>query len=624
MTGEVTIRRCVLRIRRHGGWSWGPDPDALLGAATRALPRLIAEHVRGLGVARAGVSVRITTPMRLRVTTTVEELAALAAAARTGEGMASSAIASQLDQAFAQALAASSITSEAASELATADQDAARTAPARPSPIEALLATLRRWSLDHVIHEILATAPGALIAMWYARLLAAIPRREVAEAGSAAARRAVEIAGAIVRELGAAHEAPFLTLVAVGAASAATSGPVDRELVGFAIAAVEAAVGPAAATASSTGVRATISGGLVQPAPGEATVPQRATMDVASGAAAIRPDQLVAASPSTVIASALPFIALVPLARCGWLAAVGAVLDASDAADLGPALAAALAYKLAEPPEHGWLRKAEHRAAAAALAGRSVPDAELHDTQRRLAPLANVLLAPLTAELRRGHRRGAPLLLARSGDDHAIIDTEGMFVIASARDPQVVIDAARGLGDVVLVPAAIATPRLLDRIECSNLVFVTDAPPERGQPWRPVPGVRLWTNDGGVIDRHARLAEGLADTAALAGELLDALRARTALPRAELDVLDRIATHAAALALGDLAWTLFRDRETPTPILALERFATLDATVSSDAERIEVRIPIGRRHSDLLAHGYLTAIDDVPWLDGRVVHIMGG
>ncbi|MCB9572662.1 MAG: hypothetical protein H6709_11305 [Kofleriaceae bacterium] len=35
---EVVIARCVLRVRRFGGWSWGARPDALLAAARRALP----------------------------------------------------------------------------------------------------------------------------------------------------------------------------------------------------------------------------------------------------------------------------------------------------------------------------------------------------------------------------------------------------------------------------------------------------------------------------------------------------------------------------------------------------------------------------------------------------------
>jgi len=623
VTGEVTIRRCVLRIRRHGGWSWGPDPDALLGAATRALPRLVTEHVRRLDVARPGAAVHIATPIRLHVTATVEELAALAAAARTGDSPAGSAIARRLDQALAQALAASTLATEPAGAPATTAPDAPHPPPARRSPIEALLATLGRWSNDHVIRAILEAAPAALITAWHARMIAAIPRRHAVEPGPAAATRAVEIARAVVRDLGAAYEAPVLALVAAGAVIAAGGGAVDRELVGHALAAIEAAIPPAAAEVPHT-VPAPRARELGEPTRVEAIGPDRATSATASVAVAPRPPEPVTAAPSTVIAPALPFLALVPLARCGWLAAVAAILEAADAIDLGPALAAALAYKLAEPPEHGWRRKAEHRAGAAAVAGRSLADTELHDAQRRLAALANVLIAPITAELRRGHRRGAPVLLARSGDDHALLDTEGMFVIASAREPQGAIDAARGLGDVVLVPAALATARLLDRIECANLVFVTDAPPERGQPWRAVPRARLWTNDGGAIDRHAPLEPVLADAAALASELLEALRSRPVLPRAELDALDRIATHAAALALGDLAWTLFRSREAATPILALERFATLDATVASDADRIEVRIPIGRRHADLLAHGYLTAIDDVPWLGGRVVHIMGG
>ncbi len=42
---EIVVRRCTLRVVRHGGWSWGADRRALLERATQALPRLIAARL---------------------------------------------------------------------------------------------------------------------------------------------------------------------------------------------------------------------------------------------------------------------------------------------------------------------------------------------------------------------------------------------------------------------------------------------------------------------------------------------------------------------------------------------------------------------------------------------------
>jgi hypothetical protein len=81
---------------------------------------------------------------------------------------------------------------------------------------------------------------------------------------------------------------------------------------------------------------------------------------------------------------------------------------------------------------------------------------------------------------------------------------------------------------------------------------------------------------------------------------------------------------AAALALGTLAWSLWRERESVTPLLALQRFADLGARVSYRPDRVEVRLPLGRRFLDLRAAGWLDDVPDVPWFDGRPVRFTRG
>ncbi|MFJ6997946.1 hypothetical protein [Streptomyces sp. NPDC003090] len=87
---------------------------------------------------------------------------------------------------------------------------------------------------------------------------------------------------------------------------------------------------------------------------------------------------------------------------------------------------------------------------------------------------------------------------------------------------------------------------------------------------------------------------------------------------------ERTATLAALLGLSTIAWTLWRDRETPDPLLALHRFADLEATVRFDRDAVRVRVPLGRRHTDLLRGGLLADVPDVPWLGGRPLTFTGG
>ena len=80
---------------------------------------------------------------------------------------------------------------------------------------------------------------------------------------------------------------------------------------------------------------------------------------------------------------------------------------------------------------------------------------------------------------------------------------------------------------------------------------------------------------------------------------------------------------AATSALADLGERLFPTEPT-TPILALTRFQSLDARVTFEPDVIRVRVPLGRRHADLMRHAILGELGNVPWLSGRTLALGGG
>jgi hypothetical protein len=99
------------------------------------------------------------------------------------------------------------------------------------------------------------------------------------------------------------------------------------------------------------------------------------------------------------------------------------------------------------------------------------------------------------------------------------------------------------------------------------------------------------------------------------------LHARIGAPLAHDHTLERSLTLASALGLAMLAWTLWGGDGKTDTLLALDRLGDLEARVGIDAERVRVKLPLGRRHADLRDAGLLGEIADLPWLGGRRVEL---
>ena len=72
---DIAIHRCSLRIVRHGGWAWGPEPQRLLQVAINALPELLARELSSLWPDDA--EAEFSAPISLSVPLSMKELLAL-------------------------------------------------------------------------------------------------------------------------------------------------------------------------------------------------------------------------------------------------------------------------------------------------------------------------------------------------------------------------------------------------------------------------------------------------------------------------------------------------------------------------------------------------------------------
>ncbi len=562
-TGEITVRQCVVHVVRRGGWSWGPDPRGLVQRVLGALPELLAAEFDEY-LAGDGPDLEITEPVRLSV-----RLSALGGAGLVPAGLVVEPV------------------------LGSPREPVPPPVPvAVPPPAGSpgsdrgdLVAGASEPTVAALFEEL--AVRGELAA-----LLGLLPEETVRRYLSALLGGGGELTDPFMADTGE-RTGSFLAGFADGPVAELAAELARRRSLPW----------PPATRADLAGV--------LEPPRGEDATP----------AAGGGPAEAVTVSPRPVgetrVGSVLPFLLAGPLARTGYLDAIGPALSGVDLFPDTPLFAAALAYEVLGAPQRGWRRAPGDDVAAAAFAGlESVPD--LTTFARRVAPALPVLDGVLALSLCRGHDPADPLLIAGVDDGLLLVDARGLFPVAWSSTVDGLLPHWEACGrPPVLVRAGPLPPACLRELAAAGVRFITDARPVRDDPltrlqWR----TPLWTT-GGVEPRLA---------ADLSTERLDEL-VRTlfvehrAVPLAADRALDRSVALAASLALGMIAGQLWDGH---TPVLALTRFADLEATVRFTRDAVRVKIPLGRRHADLWQGGALTDVPDVVWLGGRTLTFSGG
>lgn len=630
--GAIRIHRCRLRLVRHGGWSWGPDPRALLQAAIRALPALLAAALEGLWPEEDEREIAV--PVRLRLAVRQGELMA-AHVGFSGEGLPpvsspGAEIARRLAESLKEVLAGElpeegESREEPASDLPESPEAPGWIALPDSRGRDALLPAdvslwrlLREWRDRGDLALRLELLSEAALEAWVAGLLREGAGFESRDSEPVSLPEFQPRTAAALERPGHPGE-PALK-------SRATNEGLWRDL---------DTADPGGITVGSPGFKPRAAETLrawlmrvAETADPRGTADRRSTVPVRHSVRSMpRRDGDVQG------ASALPFLMLGPLSRTGYLKTLATTFAAAGFLDDLSLFAAALAFKALPPPERGWRRTPTALETAAACAGLldAVSGEDLTRLSRRASACLEPLAADLTASLLAGHEPGRPLFLAAAGDGLLLAEVDGVFPIACASGfAELSPVLARLRDETLLVPAGIATPALLREIDASGARFLTAAPPTRSEPWRPLRlpgrpgGDRIWTNDP-AKPGLARQAAGLAVAEEGARRLWNALGVeRPILPSAADPALDRHLTLAAGVALGTLAWALWREREPVDPVLALERFGDLEARVRFRADSVQVLIPLGRRHRDLFDHRLLDPVRDAVWLGGRVLEFGGG
>jgi hypothetical protein len=633
---DVLIHRCTLRVIRRAGWNWGPDPRRITQEAVRILPELLAKKLAEL--LTEAEDVEIAAPLSLRIRVRMSELVGdpalvMQAGAPPGAG-ASASFDEKVEFALRSALGLERDPrpspprpgrDSGASDKFTSEP--LRNIPRNGGALSRLMLT---WHEHGVLERRLAALPNEEIETWHHSLSKDSAGKVALEPETALALRIEELV--LSHILPAApqdrHEILRRHILIATAVAAQLSLPLTQSHLWI----VLDRVMPVESSRPASRIATPLSSGdaprrewpehLGDPAVTAPPVPAHTAPSVLSTVER-RPTEW-----SVKIDCALPFLTLGPLARLGYFAALDAVLEAANLGRDAHLFAVALAYKVLDPPQRGWLRSPASMLAAATFAGftKPVDEEALIAFTHRIAPHTSALDLILADSLIAGHTPGEPVTLHRAGPEILTLDTEGCFPIAWARDFEPLLAILKRLGPpVALISSETVNSALLRDLDAAGITFVTDVPPVRGDRWQRIQQ-GAWTNYSGPVTepiRRATLAMGPAfeEARGIAKELVEA---RPAAARASSLELDRSLTLAASVALGMISWKLWRSRGRTTPQQVLERHADLEGRVRFDASSVHIDLPLGRRHQELRENGFLAPVSGIPWFGDRRVEFGGG
>ncbi|RSM64740.1 hypothetical protein DMB66_19035 [Actinoplanes sp. ATCC 53533] len=642
----ILVERCVVRVLRRGGWSWGPHPRDLPPAIVQAVADLIA--ARYAGEPAGGEDVEITEPVTIVVPVSAATLRAapgrwpvLAAAAlhasRPGPGPTTVFVESPHTPTFAQwpGGAARAPAGPGPAYQVLHDPDGGIT-PARSGrddeaagagatsfadlpPAVALARLLAEIRAQGNLAELLDLLPEQTLSHYAAVLGGVHPEPAHPEAGPPAVPRAAtgaatDPATGTAPEPAGSHPDKDVAVVAAPAPQALPDGGKPVTAHGTARRRLADAAALPADTPDGRALAAALTSRYGPPAEATTTAPHDAP-PVRLGTVEVR--------------SAVPFLVAAALARIGVLDRIGTALTTAGLAADAPLLATALAYQALGPLERGWRRPPTDRHDAAAFAGlaagRPEPDLAAFARRARTAlPLIDALLGLAVAA---GHEPGRPLVVTRvaagHGDGLLLAEADGAFPIAWTTGADGLVPGWRAAGRPLTLIAGPALGTAPARaLAAAGVALCAAFPPSRGERWHRLPGRRrLWATDP-AAEPPADVDFGLlAET--LDRQMADAA-ARAAVPLDHGGPLQRTVTLAAGIGLATIAWQLWRDREPTEATLAAERFGDLSAVVTHTPDEVRVRLPLGRRHADLDRCGLLADVPGAFWLGGRTLRFSGG
>jgi hypothetical protein len=288
------------------------------------------------------------------------------------------------------------------------------------------------------------------------------------------------------------------------------------------------------------------------------------------------------------LVSVLPFLILGPLQRLGLLDVAAAFLAEAGTSSPLAGFAAGIARKVLPQSVNGWQEHKRLANTVAALAG--LPEAPNGATLDRVAAAAPrwwpVMRRTLVEDMISDRPCTLPLLVATAESGTALADSQGVFPLASGGT----VEEARELWRAFGRPPLIA-PDGTSLFSAGEAITIS--------------------NDEASVEPLTKWMDAMAERPASGRKGL--------VPELDgpLDVL-------AGAGLASIAWQLWHESETTHPLLALSRFEDLDGHVNFGAERITVRMPLGRRHADLRDSGLLETLRDVPWFAGRPLEFTGG